>query len=59
MNKYDTFEDFYYALIFHRNDVTLPDSRTISKERWVTSNGFDVKGFTDRLLQIYNSDFKK
>ncbi len=57
--KYETFEEFYKKIIFYKNIITLPDNRTLDKTKWITRNGFDVEGFNNRLIDIYNNEFKK
>lgn len=57
--KFETFEEFYKAVIFHNKSITLPDNRILLKGLWVGVNGFDVEGFNNRLIDIYNNEFKK
>ena len=57
--RFETFEEFYRAVIFHKKSITLPDNRTLLKGLWVGVNGFDVEGFNNRLIDIYNNEFKK
>ena len=57
--KFETFEEFYKVIIFHKNSITLPDNRILLKGLWVGVKGFDVEGFNNRLIDIYNNEFKK
>lgn len=59
MTKFKTFEDFMKECIFHRDSITLPDTRTFEKFPYITSKGFDFMQLRERLLEIFNNEFKE
>jgi len=58
MKKYDTFEEFIKNVIFHQEDVVLPDSKTISKFPYITNKGFDYITLHLKLREIYEQQYK-
>jgi hypothetical protein len=57
-NMEENFDQWYSKIIFHSDDAQLPNGTKISKDKYITSRGFDIKSFNRRLVEIYNEEHK-
>lgn len=56
-NKEISFAEWLLQLIHLRDKVILPGRVTVSKEPYITPNGFDTISFQKRLFQEYNKQY--
>ena len=52
--KYTTYKDWFKDIQWLKDKVILPDNKRISKDKYITSNGFDIDGFNKMLFNEYN-----
>jgi hypothetical protein len=58
-NMEETYEQWYSKIKFLENEIKLPDGRNMSKQTYITSNGFDTERFNKKLKAIYNEEHKE
>lgn len=54
MSSKKTYKEWYKEIQWLQNKIILPDGRSISKESFITSNGFDIDGFNKLLFNEHN-----
>lgn len=57
--KYTTYKDWFKDIQWLKDKVILPDNKRISKDKYITSNGFDIDGFNKMLFNEYNKQYGK
>ena len=55
--KYTTYKDWFKDIQWLKDKVILPDNKRISKDKYITSNGFDIDGFNKMLFNEYNKQY--
>ena len=55
--KYTTYKDWFKDIQWLKDKVILPNNRSISKDEYITSNGFDIDGFNKMLFNEYNKQY--
>ena len=55
--KYTTYKDWFKDIQWLKDKVILPDNKRISKDEYITSNGFDIDGFNKMLFNEYNKQY--
>jgi len=54
-----TYSQWIKAIVFLRDKIILPDGTRISKDRWITSKGFNFDKFNKYLMDTYNGLYKR
>ncbi len=57
--KVMTYKDWCSKLQWLKDKVILPDGTRISKEEYITNDGFDIKSFNELLYSLYEKQNKK
>ena len=57
--KYTTYKDWFKDIQWLKDKVILPDNKRISKDKYITPNGFDIDGFNKMLFNEYNKQYGK
>lgn len=55
--KYTTYKDWFKDIQWLKDKVILPNNRSISKDEYITSNGFDIDDFNKMLFNEYNKQY--
>jgi len=50
----ETYQEWFKKIIWHKDNIILPNSQTISKAEYITKDGFDINGFNTMLFKTYN-----
>lgn len=53
-NMKENYEQWYNKIEFLQDKVKLPSGETISKDPYITSQGFNVKAFNNMLKNVYD-----
>lgn len=53
------YKDWCSKLQWLKDKVILPDGTRISKEEYITSDGFDIKSFNELLYSLYEKQNKE
>lgn len=54
MKNYKSYQSWFKEIRFLKDKIILPDGRTISKDMWTTSKGFNSNKFNKFLKEQYN-----
>lgn len=55
-----SYTDWYQEIEWLKNKVILPNGKRVSKDGYITKDGFDTEGFNKVLYKIWlNTDNKK
>lgn len=54
-----TYNEFIQQVQFLKDKIILPDGTRVSKDRWITSKGFNFDALNKYLLTTYNNKYAK
>lgn len=52
-----TYKEWFLQIKWLKDKVILPSNIRISKDKYITSKGFDIDGFNSLLFEEYNKQY--
>lgn len=55
--KQMTYQEWFKEIQWLKDKVILPNNHSISKDDYITKDGFDINGFNRMLFKVYNTQY--